>query len=239
VHNILDGDTYMLIRPLALALLIGTTQVHAAPKKPKPAPPPAEEPATTPEAIDVDAMARAKDAAANTDAPPASSATDAPAPTTPPDSSESKDSTAAPANADTTTSTNAAAKPMPGSGGVPPMLAPVPDESERRLAAACEARATSLLDAAQKGDYAGATKDFDAKMRSAMPAPKFKLAWDSLAQFGTLTARGQSHPVKGDGYIAVTVPLLFEKANLYAQVACGSDGRIAGFYVKPLDVPQS
>ena len=33
------------------------------------------------------------------------------------------------------------------------------------------------------------------------------------------------------------VPLVFEKANLYAQVSCGSDGRIAGFYVKPLQLP--
>ncbi|MBA8883134.1 DUF3887 domain-containing protein [Dokdonella fugitiva] len=118
----------------------------------------------------------------------------------------------------------------------PSPLAPpsAPDAAEKTMAAACEARATSLLDAAQKGDYAGATRDFDAKMRSALPAPKFKQAWESLAQFGQLQARGQTHPMKGDGYIAITIPLIFDKANLYAQVACGSDGRIAGFYVKPL-----
>ena len=102
------------------------------------------------------------------------------------------------------------------------------------IAAGCEARATSLLDAAQKRDYAGATRDFDAKMRSALPPPKFKQAWESLAQFGSLQGRGQAHPMKGDGYIAITIPLIFDKANLYAQVACGSDGRVAGFYIKPL-----
>ena len=131
-----------------------------------------------------------------------------------------------------------AAEPTADPSTVPmsPQAAP-PAAPEVRLAAACEARATALLDAAQKGDYAAATSDFDAKMRSAMPAAKFKQAWESLAQFGALTARGQSHPGTGEGYLVVTIPLIFEKANLYAQVACGSDGRIAGFFVKPLELP--
>jgi hypothetical protein len=72
-----------------------------------------------------------------------------------------------------------------------------------------------------------------------MPAPKFKQAWESLDQFGTLTARGQVHAASSNGYIAITIPLIFEKANLYVQVVCGSDGRIAGFYLKPLEIPQS
>ena len=112
-------------------------------------------------------------------------------------------------------------------------------EAERRRASSCEADAKNLLDAAEKGDYATATRRFDAKMRAALPAAKFKAAWESLAQFGALTARGQSHLSKGEGYIAVSVPLIFEKANLYAQVACNNDGKIAGFYVKPLELPAS
>ena len=95
----------------------------------------------------------------------------------------------------------------------------------------------ALLDAAQKGDFAAASRDFDANMRSKLKPEQFKKAWDSLAQFGALQARGQSHAAEADGYIAITVPLLFEKKNLYAQVACGSDGRVAGFYVKPLETP--
>ncbi|MEO5560485.1 MAG: DUF3887 domain-containing protein [Dokdonella sp.] len=231
----------MLIRTLTLALLLGATQAHAAPKKHKPAPP-ARETAATPDAIDVDAMARAKDAAASTgapaDAPTPSAAPDASAPPATSDAPKEKEA-AAPSPADTAPATNNAAQSETSSTGTPPLLAPTPDESERRLASACEARATALLDAAQKADYAGATKDFDAKMHTALPPAKFKQTWESLEKFGTLTARGQTHLAKGDGYIAVTIPLLFEKANLYAQVACGSDGRIAGFYVKPLNVPQS
>lgn len=115
----------------------------------------------------------------------------------------------------------------------PTPLAP-PDAQAQSLQKACTARATALLDAAQKGDYAAATHDFDAQMRTALPPEKFKAAWESLARFGALQARGQSHASESQAYLAITIPLIFDKANLYAQVACGSDGRIAGFYIKPL-----
>lgn len=228
----------MLTRLLALALLIGVTQAHAAPKKHKSAPAPAQDTAATPDAIDVDAMARAKDAAASTDTAP----TDAPANSGSPDIPATPKEEMAPAAAEQTSVapiTEPAEKSATDKAqGVPPMLAPAPGDDEQRIAASCEARATSLLDAAQKGDYAGATRDFDAKMHTGLPVAKLKQAWESLAQFGALTARGQPHLAKNDGYIAVTIPLLFEKANLYAQVACGSDGRVAGFYIKPLEMPQ-
>jgi len=218
----------MLIRHLAFALLFAAAQAQAA-TKPKSAPPVDPTPVDN---IDVDAMARAKDAAASDAAAPAdaSSATSVPAPA----------DTSPPATEPAAKGDRPAAAPTPAAeAAVPPLLAPAPDDAERRLGAACESRSTSLLDAAQKADYATATRDFDAKMRTAMPVPKFKQAWESLSQFGTLNARGQSHLAKGQGYIAVTIPLIFEKANLYVQVACGSDGRIAGFNVKPLDIPKS
>lgn len=208
--------------PPAVAASVESAAGSAEAREPTP-PAPATAPATTAETIDVDAMARAKDASASEAEKPAASA---PAPAPEPISSAAPH---APAAATT------AAQPVTG---VPPLLSATRDPAEQRLAKACEARATSLLDAAQKGDFAGATKDFDAKMRTGLPVAKFKQAWESLAQFGALTARGQSHPAAANGYIAVTIPLLFEKANLYAQVACGSDGRVAGFYVKPLAAPK-
>ena len=109
---------------------------------------------------------------------------------------------------------------------------------ERSIAAGCAARAASLLDDAAKADYGSATRDFDAKMRTDMPAPKFKQQWESLAQFGKLVARGQSHLGSGEGYTLVMIPLIFEKTNLVAQIACGSDGRIAGFHVSQVPKPQ-
>ncbi len=218
----------MSIRMLVWVLLIGATCANAAPpKKHAPAAAPTSATPAAPD-VDVDALARAKDVNANaaTTAPgtsgaPAPVAANEPEPAPPAEASAGQ---AAPAAADPSS--------VPMSPQAPPSDAP-----QVRLAAACEARATALLDAAQKGDYATATRDFDAKMRSALPVAKFKQAWESLAQFGALQARGQSHPATGEGYLVVTIPLIFEKANLYAQVACGSDGRIAGFFVKPLEVP--
>jgi hypothetical protein len=113
-----------------------------------------------------------------------------------------------------------------------------PDATERSIAAGCESRAAGLLDDAQKADYGSATRDFDAKMRSELPAPRFQQQWESLAQFGKLVARGQSHLGRGEGYTIVVIPLIFEKANLVAQIACGSDGRIAGFHVTQAPKPQ-
>jgi hypothetical protein len=242
----------MLIRLFALALLLGAMQANAATKKHKPAPAAAattqtDATATTPETIDVDAMARAKDAAAGNPAAPSEATATVESATPTAGSDEAKEPSApAPATTPAPEPIPTAAAHAPAAAttaaqpvtGVPPLLSATQDPAEQRLAKACEARATSLLDAAQKGDFAGATKDFDAKMRTGLPVPKFKQAWESLAQFGALTARGQSHPAAADGYIAVTIPLLFEKANLYAQVACGSDGRVAGFYVKPLAAPK-
>lgn len=111
-----------------------------------------------------------------------------------------------------------------------------PSEGDKRHGATCERHAQNLLDAAQRGDYATATRDFDAHLRAALPASKLKQAWESLSRFGVLQARGQMHPGMGQGYYVVSIPLIFEKANLYAQIACDGDDHIAGFHVNPLDI---
>lgn len=217
----------MTIRPFACAVLLGLACSHAvaAKKKDPPTPPPQE--------IDVDAMARAKDADAQAK-PAADADTAAPVAAEP-----------APADAGATAaepkSESAPRKDEPAaeaSSQEAVALTPPIDPAEKRVALACESRSKNLLDAAQKGDFAAATKDFDAKMRTAMPPAKFKQTWASLSQFGTLQARGQSHPAKGEGYFIVMTPLIFEKTTLITQVACGSDGRVAGFYVKPLSAVQ-
>lgn len=213
--------------------LLGLSLAHAA------SPPTysSKQDATPADTIDVDAMARAKDTkdtpAAMTSPPPATGDETAPQSTT--ESPSTDTGTTAPADASTPAG-NTATTAAPSSQFN--ATTPEPDANEKRLVQGCESRATMLLDAAEKGDYATATHDFNAKMRSALPVEKFKQAWMSLAQFGKLEARGQSHPGTVEGYSIVNVPLVFEKANLYAQVACGSDGLIAGFYVKPMDAPK-
>ena len=243
----------MSIRRLAFVLLAGVSLAIAAPPKTDP-----QSSAPPTDTIDVDAMARAKDVDTNAaqnstdstatqttqdatapappagaagtppETPPAATAIDSGAPASMPKSS-------APAAAPTAAETNAAPTSVP-----PSLEAPTaePDSAEKRIAAGCVSRATSLLDDAQKADFGSATRDFDAKMRTDMPAPKFKQQWESLSQFGRLVARGQSHLGSGQGYTIVMIPLIFEKTNLVAQIACGSDGRIAGFHVTPAPKPQ-
>jgi hypothetical protein len=245
----------MSIRVLAFALLAGASLAQAAPPK---SAKPKTDPATTQQSadsIDVDALARSKDASGTTPAPadappdaaqPISDATQSgtPPPEAPPSETLPADSgtpqvapeAAAPAAAAPTDETAAAAVEAKPDAAAPAATPPL-DDSQKRLAAGCESRATSLLDDAQKADYGNVTRDFDAKMRTAMPAPQFKKQWESLAQFGKLIARGQSHLGTGEGYTLVMIPLIFEKTNLVAQIACGSDGRIAGFHVTEAPKP--
>lgn len=233
----------MSIRALAcLLLLVAASAQAAAPAKKKP------EPAAPPQEIDVDAMARAKDVDAQNAA--AQKTADAPAtdsastPTTgatetePPATEAAAAGTESKPEGESTQAQPAETKSAEDQLQDALALTPPIDAQEKRIAAACESRSSGLLDAAQKGDFATATKDFDAKMRSALPPAKFKKTWDSLAQFGALQARGQAHPAKGEGYFIVMTPLIFEKANLVSQVTCGNDGRVAGFYVKPLSAVQ-
>lgn len=238
----------MRIHALTLLLLIGGAPLAAAPPD-----------ATTPvDEIDVDAMARAKDVKAvdtpSAATPDESASVDQTGNEPPPEAAEAADADAHAAATQDGAATEAASSSTPidaaadepaaaeAAGASADAAADVPDsapaaDAERRRADACIARTGSLLDAAVAGDFDKATRDFDAKMRSAMTAGQFGQNWASLAQFGRFTARGQSHPALHEGYVVVTVPLVFEKANLYAQVSCGSDGRIAGFYVKPLQLP--
>lgn len=218
------------MRPLGLLLCLSISTAFAAAPAKKPPPPPTD---PTPQEIDVDAMARAKDVdaqAAAANAEPAAAPTEsAAAPTTDAAAAQSETRVATPAPQ--SSSADAAAN-------APALTPPAIDPQEKRQAGGCESRAKSLLDAAQKGDFATASRDFDAKMRGGLPPEKFKEIWTSLSQFGTLQARGQSHPGKGEGYFIVMTPLIFSKATLVSQIACGSDGLIAGFNVKPLSAVQ-
>ncbi|HEY6985529.1 MAG TPA: DUF3887 domain-containing protein [Rhodanobacteraceae bacterium] len=249
----------MTIRLLALALASGFSLAHAAPPASKT---PTQDPASTqqaPETIDVDALARSKDVGgtpADADTPPAqageaapsaTSETIPPAAATPPEAPPVEAAPAEPtppASAETATPAEtmtapteaapAAEAPAPAATAAPQSAKSAEAAEKISLAASCQSRATSLLDDAEKSDFASASSAFDAKMRTALPPPKLKAEWDSLSQFGKLVARGQSHLGSGEGYTVVMIPLIFEKANLVAQIACGTDGRIAGFYIKPV-----
>ena len=238
----------MSIRVLALAFLAGASlAVAAPPKSQKPTTDPATQP-QAPEALDVDAMARAKDESAATPSdadtpPPAEPPAETPPAATPAPEAAPVEATPPPAETPPPVEAPTAVEtppPAAPAGTAPPVNATesAADAEARSVAASCVARATSMLDDAQKSDFAGATGAFDAKMRTDMPPAKLRQQWESMAQFGKLVARGQSHIGSGQGYLIVMVPLIFEKTNLVAQIACGSDGRIAGFHVTQAPKPK-
>lgn len=102
----------------------------------------------------------------------------------------------------------------------------------------CNAKMQTLLAALDKHDYAGAEMDFNDTMRAGLTPDQLQQAWESLPQkFGTPGPRGMPHNSASNGYNVITVPMSFQNASLAAQIACGADGKIAGFHVMTLPSP--
>jgi len=102
----------------------------------------------------------------------------------------------------------------------------------------CNAKMQTLLAALDKHDYAGAETDFNDTMRAGLTPDQLQQAWESLPQkFGTPGPRGMPHNSASHGYNVITVPMSFQNASLAAQIACGADGKIAGFHVMTLPSP--
>lgn len=100
--------------------------------------------------------------------------------------------------------------------------------------AACSTVSEAMLDDLGKGDYAAASKAFNADMKKALPAAKLQEAWESLlTNFGPPKLRGEPQGKRDKGLVAIYTPLKFERGNLVSQVACDVDGKVAGFYVVP------
>jgi len=104
------------------------------------------------------------------------------------------------------------------------------------LAAAidCRERARQILGALDRGDFAAARLDFDAKMQSGLSEGKLREVWTALPQhLGPLDRRGEAvvRPA-GDAIVGV-VPLHFGIGWFELQVTCAADGQVSGLWVKP------
>lgn len=122
-------------------------------------------------------------------------------------------------------------------GGVPPPADPV---TSTPATMAPIAIATGLLDQLDAGDFAGAEARFNATMAAAVPAAKLAELWQSLpAQVGAATGRGEPVTRTVDGMQVVGIVLHHEKGDLLAQIAIDSDGKVAGFFIKPAPPPQA
>lgn len=107
-------------------------------------------------------------------------------------------------------------------------------EANAKRIEACGEASDGLIAALRKGDFKAATAGFDVQMRNLVDPMKLQAAWASLGtQFGVLRAVGEPHSaLYGNDPVVVTV-MRFDKGDVAAQVACGPDGRIAGFYMRP------
>lgn len=98
----------------------------------------------------------------------------------------------------------------------------------------CETASTRLLDALDRGDYAGATVDFDTTMKAKLSADTLSQVWQAIPpQFGERGAREPVQTTQLGEHAVVLTPLHYGQQMIDAQVACAADGKIAGFFIKP------
>lgn len=98
----------------------------------------------------------------------------------------------------------------------------------------CQTLSARMLDHLDKADFSGATQDFDGRMKTALSPGKLAQVWQSLpTHFGVKGVRDAATVTDSGGDEVVITPLHYGAGLIDAQVACGADGRIAGFYIKP------
>jgi len=91
------------------------------------------------------------------------------------------------------------------------------------------AKATALVDALVKGDYAAAGKDFDEAMRKALPTDKRKGLWEELVkQVGAFQKRTGTRTEKAKQYDVVIVTCQFQKMALDARVVFNAEKQVTG-----------
>lgn len=101
---------------------------------------------------------------------------------------------------------------------------------------ACTNVTTTLVGNLAKGDFKAAGADFNANMAAHLGADKLATVWQQVSQqFGKLQAHGTIQNAMYQGDAVVLLPLRFEKGALNAQVACDADGKIAGFFLRPVE----
>jgi dienelactone hydrolase len=92
-------------------------------------------------------------------------------------------------------------------------------------------KATALVDALAKEDYAAAGKDFDEVMRKAMPADKCKETWQAVVkQVGAFQKRTGTRAEKTGKYDVVFVTCKFEKLALDVKVVFNADKQVTGLF---------
>ena len=94
--------------------------------------------------------------------------------------------------------------------------------------------AEGMVDSMAKGDFASATKDFDATMNTAMSAEKLGQTWSQVTtQVGAFKSRTKTRVAQEAGFQCVYVTSQFEKANLDIKVVVNGSGQVSGLWIIP------
>jgi len=94
--------------------------------------------------------------------------------------------------------------------------------------------AEGLVDSMAKGDFASATKDFDATMNAALSAEQLGQSWAQVtAQIGAFKSRTGSREAQEAGFQTVHVICQFEKGSWDIKVTFDKDGKIGGLLGSP------
>lgn len=97
-----------------------------------------------------------------------------------------------------------------------------------------EKQAKAFLDLLAQGEFAKATKDFDATMQKALPADKLEATWKyQIGQAGAFQKQLGTRLEKKGKYEIVHVNCQFAKHNLDVNVVFDSDHHIAGLFFLP------
>jgi hypothetical protein len=103
-----------------------------------------------------------------------------------------------------------------------------------RAESACETASTHLLDALDRGDYAGATSDFDDTMKARLLPEKLAQIWPAVAQqFGERGGRDAAAVTPAGDRTVVLTPLHYGQNTIDAKVTCDAQGKVAGFFIQP------
>ncbi|MGO4701218.1 DUF3887 domain-containing protein [Dyella sp. 2RAB6] len=103
-----------------------------------------------------------------------------------------------------------------------------------RAESACETASTHLLDALDKGDYAGATSDFNDTMKTKLLPEKLGQIWPAVAQqFGERGTRDAASALPAGDFTIVLTPLHYGQTTIESKVTCDAQGKVAGFFIQP------
>ncbi|NII11667.1 DUF3887 domain-containing protein [Oleiagrimonas sp. C23AA] len=107
------------------------------------------------------------------------------------------------------------------------MSMPTPAEKS-----ACTNAADDIINKLDAGDVSAATSHFDPRLHAKMTDAKLQAGWKKLTdKYGKNPELGTPQARKVKKYTLVMVPMSYNKAQLGAQVACNSKGKVLAFRI--------